>query len=522
MFKEVRPPSESANGVTLKRKKSVTIFGLTRGSDPVATKSGEGAVSETGGVKFAIQQQPVVMEETLQQESTDVRPECATKPGPSPDTEPASLLQGSKTPGSVSSPSFQSKKPTHDPNSGLEEGSKSNSSTEPHSKIMTNPSVGSTTASAPSSLTIPLYKRVHVEDKELKHKEVYSPGPLQTSTPIAPIPGSITSFSPVMSTSQPETQSRTGVLVTHTPPDPSYNPDLEPGSGASLPLISLGSSPPSSFPIKTPSSASSLKTPVSSLSLTPSPKLSSKNIPSEGAKMVISPALLLNQKISAGQEIFPQSPNSSSSVGEESANPLPALTTDPKLDAFQVSLQTPSSSPTEQTEIKRVGILKTTTFSAAVADNSSGSAFYSSSNAFKNSLSNLPLSSSSPLLPSSPQASTISSVTIVRASPDSKREFSVVTMVKKEKCSTSIQVHKGETSELGTKSEKGVLTPAVGQGEEVSFLGASGVEIGPTLNQEKDGMMEMGDIRDCKVMQEERTDKIEEDEEKTVYTGPKK
>ncbi|GLD62751.1 mucin-5AC-like protein [Lates japonicus] len=110
-----------------------------------------------------------------------------------------------------------------------------------------------------------------------------------------------------------------------------------------------------------------------------------------------------------------------------------------------------------------------------------------------------------------PQGNKVSSVTIVKASPDSTREFSVVTMVEDKESSTSIKDQEGETSELGAESEKAGLSPTVGRGGEVSVSGigqpesqrgeTSAAEGGPTLSQERDDMVEMEDIRDCKVMQ---------------------
>uniref|UniRef100_A0A667WMX1 RELT like 2 n=1 Tax=Myripristis murdjan TaxID=586833 RepID=A0A667WMX1_9TELE len=72
MFKDVRPTPESSNGAPVnvgKRKKSVVIFGQRRSSDPAGVKLATlpgGTGRETGGVKFGIQQQPVVLEESLQ------------------------------------------------------------------------------------------------------------------------------------------------------------------------------------------------------------------------------------------------------------------------------------------------------------------------------------------------------------------------------------------------------------------------------------------------------------------------
>ncbi|XP_069026865.1 RELT-like protein 2 [Embiotoca jacksoni] len=548
MFKEVPPHSESANGVAAsvgKRRKSVTIFGLRRSSDPVGIKVGESTGKETGGVKFAIQQQPVVLEEPVQAVGVD-----STKPGSKRETKPASPQRETKISGSVNSPSSLSKKQAYNSRSGPEVGS-----------------TRSIAASAPSSLPIPSKKRGDVEDKVFKAEEMYDTLPLQTSTPITPMAGSIPGFTPVIPTSQPEPFSSPAFAVTQSPPDPSSSPDLEPGFGANLALISLGSSPPSSFPIRTTSSVSSLKSPTSSMAITPSPKLSSRNMESEA----FSPALTPSPKLPLNRET---APFSSSSFGQ-SVSPLqtrslsPGLNARPKLESMSVSPQTPSSSPAEKnlsftssphlilkservtikgvivssslfpkeqelegdttpkieekTEIKRTGILKTAQLSPVAAGD-----FSPTDPLFKDRLSSFPLSPTSPQSPSSPQGSAVSNVTIVKASPDSKREFSVVTMVEEVKFSVSIKSQKGETFELGVETEKRGISPVFDQGANVSDsrggqpkspIGeTSGLEARTALSQEKDDMMEMEDITDCKVMQVEGAERMEDEVEKVVHT----
>lgn len=519
MFKE--PPPEGANGIAAnvgKRRKSVTIFGLRRGSDPVVVKGGEGPGKEAAGVKFAIQQRPAVLEEPRQAENIKTDQEQSTKPE-------------SELKASANSPSSKSQKLSQ--NFGPDQAAKLGSSPEPPAKIMIKAST-TAAASAPSSLPIASVKRADVEEKVLKPED--DPGPLQTSTPIAPMPGSAPGFIPNLPTEQSEPCSTAGFSVTQTPPDPSSSPDLQPGVGASLALISLGSSPPSSFPIKTPSSASLLKTPTSPLALTPSPKLILRNKTSESAET--SPALTPSPKLLTGR-----SPPSSSSFGQSSSppqvgSPSPALT-DPRLEAMPASLQTPSSTPADQnlsfpssprltgksgsvtsvtsmtkvdvvssssspkevelegaktpkteekTEMKRDGILKTSKLSTAASEEPKGSP---SDQVSKDRLSSLPLS------PSSSQGGRVSSVTIVKASPDSRREFSVVTTVEEVKDQT------GGTSEQGGE----ISVSGVGQPESRE---TSGAEVKPTLGQDKDDMMEMEDIRDCKVMQvEEEMEKME-------------
>lgn len=58
MFKDVRPPLDTSNGIAPnveKRRKSVTIFGLRRGSDPAGNIAAEGTDKETGGVMLSVQ-----------------------------------------------------------------------------------------------------------------------------------------------------------------------------------------------------------------------------------------------------------------------------------------------------------------------------------------------------------------------------------------------------------------------------------------------------------------------------------
>lgn len=585
MFKDVRPPSESSNGIAPnvgKRRKSVTIFGLRRGSDPVGIKVGEGTGRETGGVKFAIQQQPVVLEELSQTENIEVTPKRGTEPGIKPEAEPKNNQtpaspREAKSLGSVNSPSSQSKIQAPDSSPAPEDGSKHGLSPEPGTNLAIKPSTGTTAASAPSFLAIPspassgqnlktTEKGGDVEDMVLKNKEAHDPGPLQTSTPISPSRGSYPGFTHAIPTDQQELYSSTGFPVTQTPPDPSSSPDRESGFGASLALISLGSSPPSS--------ASSLKTPTSPLVVKPSPQLSSRNKPSEATKTAFSPAATPKPKFPSGQAMSSQSPIPSSSFGE-ARTPSPALTANPRLDIMPVSPQTPTSSPAYQhlsfgssprltlksesvtsvtsmakgdmvssplslkeaelvgagipktegkTEIKRVGILKTAKLSPTEADSKASALSSSIDQLSKDKLSNLSLSAASPLSPSSPMGSRVSNVTIIKASPDSKREFSVVTMVEDEESSTSIKDQRGETSELEAGPEKAGISPAVGQGGRIPVScvgppesqpgGTSGAEGRSMVSQEKDDMVEMEDIRDCKVTQAEEAERADEELEK--------
>lgn len=159
----------------------------------------------------------------------------------------------------------------------------------------------------------------------------------------------------------------------------------------------------------------------------------------------------------------------------------------------------------EKSERNRVGILKTAKLSE-LEGNSSAFAFSSPTEEYsKDRLSSFPL-------PSSPVGSRISNVAIIKASPDSKREFSVVTMVEEEESSSSTKDQKRETSQLRIESEKAeidstvsdVVQPEIEHGEN------SATQDKQPASQEKDDMVEMEDIKDCKVTQMEETKLVDE------------
>ncbi|KAM9376621.1 RELT-like protein 2 isoform 2-T6 [Pholidichthys leucotaenia] len=457
MFKDVQRPSESPNGVAPnvgKRKKSVTIFGLRRGSDPVGVKAGEGTGKEAGGgVRFAIQSQPVVMEEPIQSENNKPSPQFGSKSGSRADSVPASPQRGTTTSSSE--------------NSGPKEGAKLEDRHESRAEITVKAIPGGT----PSSLPIPPEKKIDTDEKVLKTEEVFDPGPVQTSTPITPMPGSVPGLPLVIPAGQPEAYSSRGLPVTQTPPDLSSSSELEPGFGGSLALISLGSSPPSSFPVKNDSSISSLKSPITPIEITPSPKTGSRNVSSDAAE-----AHTPSPKLPPGREMSSQFSASLS----------------------QRDLQ---GAMVPKTEIKRPGILKKTKLSPVSAGDSKVSDLLSSSDRFfEDKLSSLPLSPSSPLSPTSPQGSRISSVVIVKPSLDSKREFSVATMVEEKESPTSEKDKKADTSEVQMESEQGDSRQTESQ-----RLESSGSEVRPIEREsrERDDMVEMEDIRDCLVMQME-------------------
>ncbi|XP_068596216.1 RELT-like protein 2 [Brachionichthys hirsutus] len=80
MFKDTQLPSESSPGALPnvgKRRKSLTFFGLRRGSAPAGVKVGELLGKEAGGFRSAIKQQLVTVEEQLLTENTKAIPESA-------------------------------------------------------------------------------------------------------------------------------------------------------------------------------------------------------------------------------------------------------------------------------------------------------------------------------------------------------------------------------------------------------------------------------------------------------------
>ncbi|XP_061581932.1 uncharacterized protein LOC133447306 isoform X1 [Cololabis saira] len=525
MFKEVRRPSEGANGISGiagRRKKSVTIFGLRRGSDPAGVRVKEATGREFGEVKFSFQQ-PVVLEEPRRTAKIKADPEHSIKPGTKSEPELVSAQCDAKSSGHVTSPSIQSKTKALSPSSSPKECSELGASPQPTNTMTTTPT-GTTVASAPSYLTISSERRVNVDNKMLKMEEAYDPGPLQTSTPIAPIPTSIPGFIPVMPI---ELHSTKSFSVDQTPPDPSSSPDLEPGFGTGLHLISLGSSP------------------LASLAESPSLQSTSDNVPSEGIQAAFSPGPAPSPKLLLPQEMSSQECRSSSSLGP-SGSPAQSLSLSlsrddqnlrPTLKSLSVRSETPvikgnvSSSSAikvqeaegstipkteEKIEIKRPGILKTSKLSPVATGDPKGSGFSSPSDQpVKDKLSSLPSPHFGPASPSSPESTRISSVTIVKASPDSKREFSVVTMVEDEGTPTSITDQKGRTSEHERRtggpaaSQQGKFSVSSVEEPESESKERSGMEVRPTLTKDNDDLMEMEDIRDCKVTQVEGAERKE-------------
>lgn len=426
MFGEVRPLSEGANGVAAnmgKPKKSVTIFGLRRGSDPLGLKVKEGMRKETGGAMFLFQQPPVVLEEPLNAENVD----------PALSTVPAS----------VNVPSAQSKKLDYDSSSGPQDGS----------KTVTEP---------PTSLPVLPETRVNIDGNVLKTEVA----PQQTSTPINPIP--------ILDSTSSNHLEKGSV----TPQNCSDWCPGQAGTGGDLSVTCLGSSPQTSFPNKTLSSASSIKTPTSSLAESPSIKSISRSMESatddQSSSLTNPPDPALNL-----EHAMPVTPATKGDIG-----------------SFSVKKQKPETHATLKTDVKteinRAGILKTAKLSTD-GSKGSGSSFPSDQG-----LKSLPLIPCSQLLQSSPKGSRISSVAIVKASPDSKREFSVVTLLDEEEPSYSSKDQKKE-------SAGGEEDSAVSQQGDFSVSGSkecgptSGAKVRPALCPEKDDLMEMDDIKDCKV-----------------------
>lgn len=524
MFKDVRPPTESGNGVAPpvgKRRKSMTIFGLRRGSDPVGIKAVEAAMKETGGVKFSIQQQPVVPEEQVQTESNETTSERGTRPSSRPETKLSKNQRPASTTHEPKTESYEKQdqgSPKHQPTPEL------------HINLQFKPLAGTAAApTAPSSL-----QQGHAGDKVLM--EAFDHEPQQTSTPIIPMPGSLPGFSSVVAAAPPASSSCIDVPIIQTPPHPSSSSDMEPSFSASPASLSLCSSPPSSFQIKTPSPASSLKTSpipseaVSLCGLTPSPKLPSSravSIQSTVPSKTASPLQTQSPVLSPSPKPDMRSQTLTTFPADQTlsfrCSPELTLESGRGMSGMSMTCGDVVSSPLEDrtttADVKRKGILKTP--GIPPSEGSKASALTLSSDQLsKDGLNRLLVSPSSPLSPTSPVGGRVSSVTIVKASPDSKREFSVVTMVEDERKNQKL-----ETSETGAESEKAGVSPAAGQEGEVSVSGLGPLEtqraetaaaVRPTFSQDRDDMVQMEDIRDCKVTKEEEVDRRMAEEEKDI------
>lgn len=425
MFKDVRPPSESSIGSAPgggKRRRSIGIFGLRRGSDPTAV---------TGGVAvpLAVQQPPPLPEEISHAENNGGSPERGSQYVAKaditlkPQHQAKTLVTGEQS-------SFQGKIESLEANV-TEKENKFETSQNSATKV---PS-GGMTASAPTSLPIQAVHTaknpVNAENVVVAHKDLFDPGPLQTSTPIAPIQGGI---APLVTANPPDHYVSKDYPVTQTPP-------AEAPVHSSPALISLGSSPLSSSKVRISSSVSSLKTPTSPLSAASDPN-SAGDTPSESMKLDLSRT--------------PKTENKRPGI-LKSSKPSPVAST-PKVLSV--------SSPTAQSHDKRIP---------------------------------------SPSSPKSPTGTERSQVTIVKASPNSRREFSVVTMVEEKESPASTEDRQRDTRALGDREENSNINPSVSSIENPPT--GPGEDPGPPdvvlLSQDKDDMVEMEDIQDCKVTQAE-------------------
>uniref|UniRef100_A0A1A7YZ89 RELT-like 2 n=1 Tax=Iconisemion striatum TaxID=60296 RepID=A0A1A7YZ89_9TELE len=462
MFKEEQLPSDGANGIaasTGKQKKNVTMFGLRRGSDPLGLKPKNGKVRDAR-VKLAFQQPPLVLEEPLKEENTGTGFEHSTKPGSKPKSEPTTAQYEDKT--SVNSPSIQSKKQSGDSSPSLQEGSQTGL------KDMVQTSSWGSAAPFPTSLPGLSDRRVNV-DEMLKTEEADITGPVQTSTPISLIPATSSGFSASRSTVESQLYANKDLLVAPKSSDPCSSPDQKASIGAGVAVITLGSSPHKSL-----LSISSLKGHTSSLNESTSPRSSSRNVSSESAKTP------------ADQNLDPT--NSS----------LPTL----ELEHVRpVTATTAGSSDTRSgsgKELKSEGdmILKTNGKTAGTLEpDLKGSGLFSPPDqSCKEGPISLPLSPSSSLFSSSPRGSRTNSAAIVKASPDSKIEFSVVTVLEDEDSSSSVRHQKKETSGDDFKPERR-------KDSQNEIRESTGAEVRSCLGQEKEDLVEMEDIRHCKVTQ---------------------
>lgn len=432
MFKDVRPPSESSSGTAPgggKRRKSIGIFGLRRGSDPTGV---------TGGVVVpaAVNQPPPVLEELSPVENNGGSPKRGSQRvaeaeiSQEPQRQAITLVTGEQL-------SSQGKIETLKVRV-TEKGSADAAKPETSQNLAIKAPSSGMAVSAPSSLPIQavhtVKNAVNAEDVVLENKDLFDPGPLQTSTPLVPMHCSGMGIAPLVAANQPEHYVSKDYPVTQTPP-------AEAQVGSSPALISLGSSPLSLSKFRIPSSVSSLKTPTSPLSDASAPN-SSGDTPPETMRLDLSRTPKTEKKRPGILKSAKPSPVES---------PLKVLS---------------ASSPTGQPNDKRIHL---------------------------------------PLSPKSPTGTIRGPVTIVKASPDSRREFSVVTMVEEKELSALPEDKQRDSHALGDGSESSNINPSVSNGRNTLIGPAEDPRLpdGPSLSQDKDDMVEMEDIQDCKVTQVE-------------------
>ncbi|CAL8264359.1 unnamed protein product [Lota lota] len=517
MFKDVKQPTESSNGAVPnagKRRKSVTIFGLgRRGSDPVGMKTASlpggrvlGGLRESG-VKFS-NQAPIVFEEQL---PTCLETDSAMEPVPY-----SVPLKGISEVGSLS------------PSDGL----KAQSSVGAAPQEPPPPSSLAIPTSLPSRRTLKSPSPGTARE-ENKLGEVYSPGPQQTSTPIDPGFGVASGLTYAAAAPQHAASSSEGLLPSGTLPSPYSisSLDADPGIGGSLASMTLGSSPSSPFPVQTPSPAS-LRTPTSravlAQSLAPPPH-DSRNTPTEPVKTPsASPALKHSPQLTSVLSRSNQSPTTSLILGRI---PSPLLARTPSL-ALTLNAKASAMSPSQarfavlspgssQTSPRDVGGRSSSTASPAsepdqlsrVSAGGVHSVSLASPSALlgKDGLRSQPVSPGQPQSPSLAQEGRMSSVSIVKASPDSKREFSVVTMLEEEEPFLSATKEEeetkiGETSDLKKDLAKVDISPIITKRGYSSVSGSvhtttqdnelSTVHVVPPVNQGKDDIVEMKDLKE--------------------------
>lgn len=422
MFKDVRPQPDTSNGITPnfgKPRKSLTIFGLRRGSDPVGITAAEGAGKETGAL--AVQKRPAVLEE-LPQTGSAVDPL---------NIKPNTLL---------SSPQNPEKANTLPETKG---GSDQFSGPVPCINQDNKESQECTAASGPSGLLIPSpmpsaqvllpEKDGDVENFGSPNKNVDDPGPLQTSTPFAPLQRAIQGYTDIISANPSECHPSRVLAVIQTPSDLSSSTDME--SSNSLALISLGSSPPSASRIRSVSSLSLSNTPTA----VTKPELGSANT-SETAGNVSTALKAQSQSFSFSKE----------------------------QELEEVGL--PKTQ--RKTEKCRTGSLTVPEFSLVDGD-------------LEATVMSSPSNRDRPLSPSSPLETT--NITVIKSQDDRKREFSVVTYAEEES-STTTKDQSSDVSELEVGPKEPQTVSDVGQGDSQSGKSSETQDNISTVNQRRESV----------------------------------
>lgn len=459
LFKDSRPPSESTSN-TGKRRRSLTIFGLRRGSDPIGVK-----VVSTGRESVRFIPQPVVFEEP-QSENIENRSK-----------ERRQSLEIAASRIKKTSPSITGKT--------LAENSVDLQSSTQGVQLQTKDLLASSTP-PPNSLPISLGSSVGRVTEEQTN---LSPGPLQTSTPLSPIPAEkVIQFIPqVLQGSQ-------------TPPDPCTSPVIEYGSFASPSLISLGSSP--HLTLRTPASPAA-----------PSAKFQLKSQPIESNQSAISlqtpssvtpqdDALVLEMPskepgfISAKSPIKWEGSMTQTSTKDELKN-LKSFEEDKILSELSTSSAMPNSKLITQVSDQSMNSPQTSS-SVSLQDEALALEMTSKEHSPISSLSQTKVEGSTsqvsmegkPILKnlvneeenknkfllSSPREDRISSVTVIKNSPDSNREFSVAKMVEEQSVTLITDVQEAIDN----------------QGEKVIW----------TLRNEKEKVVEMEQSTECRVTEE--------------------